>query len=108
MNNGTTLEELSARVDDIELTIGDIAQVLASLKEALGQIPPPPNCPPYCAHNVPEEYEDTLSLADRVKDIKKCIGDVGIVFGSLIQSLDAMAPPDCPPYCVHEPEEQGG
>jgi len=105
-NNGTTLEELSTRVDDIEHTIGDIAQVLSSLKQALGTIPQPPDCPPYCAHGVTEEFEDPLSLADRVKDIKKCIGDVGIVFKSLTDSLAEMVPPDCPPYCVHDPEEQ--
>jgi uncharacterized protein YheU (UPF0270 family) len=104
-NNGTTLEELSSRVDDIELTIGDIAQVLNSLKLALARIPAPPNCPPYCAHEVTDESEDPLSLADRVKDIKKCIGDVGIVFESLIDSLNIMVPPDCPPYCAHALEE---
>lgn len=104
-NNGTTLEELSSRVDDIEQTIGDIAQVLSSLKQALGSIPQPPDCPPYCAHAVNEEFVDNLSLEDRVKDIKKCIGDVGIVFKSLIDSLNSMVPPDCPPYCVHELEE---
>ena len=101
----TTLEELASRVDDIEQTIGDIAQVLDSLKLALGTIPTPPNCPPYCPHEVTQEYPDNLSLEDRVKDIRKCIGDVGIVFGALNESLASMAPPNCPPYCGHSPEE---
>lgn len=98
---GNNLDELAARVDDIEKTIGDIAQVLNSLKQALDRIPAPPNCPPYCSHEVTEEFADFLPLADRVADIRKCIGDVGIVFGSLIESLNAMAPPNCPPYCAH-------
>lgn len=101
-----TLENIACRVDDIEKTIGDIAQVLASLKEALGRIPQPPNCPPYCGHEVNSEYQDELSLADRVADIRKCIGDTGIVFGSLIEALDLIAPPNCPPYCGHTSEEQ--
>jgi hypothetical protein len=100
------LEEIAARVDDIEKTIGDIAQVLYSLKDALSLIPEPPNCPPYCGHGVDDNTEDPLSLEDRVKDIKKCIGDVDIVFGSLIQALDNMAPPNCPPYCAHEVNRQ--
>jgi hypothetical protein len=100
-----TLETLSLRVEDIEKTIGDIAQVLDSLKQALASVPQPPNCPPYCGHGVTQEYEDELSLADRVDDIRKCIGDVGIVFGSLIESLNIMAMPNCPPYCGHEAEE---
>ena len=96
-----TLEDLSSRVDEIEQTIGDIAQVLDSLKQALGRIPAPPNCPPYCAHEIQQEWEDDLPLADRVKDIRKCIGDVGIVFAELIDALEGMAPPNCPPYCAH-------
>jgi hypothetical protein len=96
-----TLESVASRVDDIEKTIGDIAQVLSSLKQALTKIPVPPDCPPYCAHEVSQEYEDELSLEDRVADIRKCIGDTGIVFGALIDALGTMVPPDCPPYCAH-------
>ena len=100
-----SLEDLSSRIDDIEQTIGDIAEVFASLKAALARIPPP-NCPPYCGHEVVDEYEDELSLADRVADIRKYIGDTGIVFGSLIQALQRLAPPNCPPYCGHLSEEE--
>ena len=96
------LEDIAARVDDIEKTIGDIAGVLYALQDALALIPPPPNCPPYCGHGVDNNTEDPLSLEDRVKDIKKCIGDVDIVFGALIQALNNMEPPNCPPYCGHE------
>jgi hypothetical protein len=103
-----TLESLASRVDDIEQTIGDIYEVLASVKQALGRIPTPPNCPPYCAHEIPEEYVDNLPLEDRVIDIRKCIGDVGIVFGSLVEALDRMAPPNCPPYCGHISQKKSG
>jgi hypothetical protein len=99
-------ENIAARVDDIEKTIGDIAQVLYSLQQALQTIPQPPNCPPYCGHGVDDVDEDDLSLEDRVKDIKKCIGDVGIVFGALIEALNNMAPPNCPPYCGHDLDSQ--
>lgn len=95
-------DDLAARVADIEKTIGDISEVLGSLKSALGRIPQPPNCPPYCGHEVIEEYQDKLSLEERVADMRKCIGDAGIVFGSLIEALSKMPPPNCPPYCSHE------
>lgn len=101
------LDDLAARVDDIEKTIGDMAQVFASLKAGLARIPAPPNCPPYCGHEVGEKYVDKLPLEARVEDIKKCIGDVGIVFGSLIEALAQMAPPNCPPYCGHEAGRDG-
>jgi hypothetical protein len=101
-----TLENVASRVDDIEKTIGDIAQVLNALKQALTRIPQPPDCPPYCGHEVTQEYVDDLSLADRVADIRKCIGDTGIVFGALIDALGTMVPPDCPPYCGHTSEEE--
>ena len=100
------LENISARVDDIEKTIGDIAQVLYSMKEALSVFPQPPNCPPYCGHGVDNGEEDNLSLEDRVKDIRKCIGDVGWLFGTLTQALNSMAPPNCPPYCGHNLDSQ--
>lgn len=96
-----TAENMASRVDEIEKTIGDIAQVLGSLKEALMTIPEPPNCPPYCGHHITVEYEDPLSTEDRVKDIKKCIGDTGVVFLALIDALERMAPISCPPYCGH-------
>jgi hypothetical protein len=100
------LENIASRVDDIEKTVGDIAQVLASLKEALSRIPSPPNCPPYCGHEITKEYKDPLSLEERVADMRKCIGDTGIVFGCLIEALAQMPPPNCPPYCGHSLKEQ--
>lgn len=102
-------EDLAARVADIEKTIGDIAEMLGSLKSALASIPQPPNCPPYCSHldaAAHEEYEDEMSLADRVADIRKCIGDTGTVFGALIDALGTMPLPNCPPYCGHSPARE--
>jgi hypothetical protein len=94
-------ENMASRLDEIEKTIGDIAQVLYSLKQALMIIPEPPNCPPYCGHHIVDEYVDPLSTEDRVKDIRKCIGDTGVVFRGLIDALEGMSPISCPPYCGH-------
>ena len=99
MNNGTTIEQ---RVANIEQTIGDIAYVLFELRQALLSIPQPqPNCPPYCPHSYSDPNPETLPIEERVEDIRKCIGDIGVVLGSLHQALGAVAvaPPDCPPYC---------
>jgi hypothetical protein len=90
--------DLADRIANIEQTIGDIAKVLKDLKASVNRIPSP-DCPPYCAHAVEIEYPDTISLEARVVDIRKCIGDVADVFGTLRLALNAMPEPDCPPYC---------
>jgi hypothetical protein len=97
------LEKLASRVDDIENTIGDIAQVLEALKGVLDKVAPP-TCPPYCDSSKAEfaNYKDDLSLQDRVTDIRRHIGDTGRVFAVLHEALEKMAPPNCPPYCCHE------
>lgn len=107
MNNGLTIEQ---RVANIEQTIGDIAYVLFKLKESLAAIPQPqPNCPPYCPHSHIDPNPDPLPIEERVKDIRKCIGDIGVVLGSLHQALGDMAgaPPNCPPYCGHDGRRWG-
>ena|SRR5687767_13922373 len=107
MNDGITIEQ---RVANIEQTIGDIAFVLYKLRQALAAIPQPqPNCPPYCPHSYSGSNPETLPIEERVEDIRKCIGDIGVVLGSLTQALEAMAvaPPDCPPYCGHDGRQWG-
>jgi hypothetical protein len=95
------------RVDEIEKTIGDLAQVFDALKNSLAKIPIPPTCPPYCAHELDRADKDELPLPERVADIKKYIGDFGLVFDELNQALDKLRPPTCPPYCAHESEGGG-
>ncbi|MFN2491324.1 MAG: hypothetical protein ABR501_00390 [Pyrinomonadaceae bacterium] len=115
-------EDLAKRVDDIEKTIGDFAQVINVFKSALIEngnggsdpFPIPPTCPPYCAHRKKSDFIDDLPLTDRVADIRQWIGDFGAAFEylatllqSLRQALEEMPPPTCPPYCVHPPGKKG-
>lgn len=92
--------DLASRVDDIEKTIGDIAQALEALKNCLASAHLP-TCPPYCAHGVESEYVDERSLQEQVAEIAKFIGDLGAVFGCLNNVLASWAQPTCPPYCAH-------
>lgn len=108
MSSGSN-QDLEARVCDIEKRIGDIWEIFSALKIALGPIPLPPTCPPYCGHNVENEEEDPLLLPDRVNDIKKYVGDFKGVFDTLKEQLERIPLPTCPPYCgegsIVDPEE---
>ena len=104
-----SIEDLSARVADIEKCIGDFARVFATLQDILDPVPIPPDCPPYCMHKMDPKYEeefkayvDKVPLDERVRDIGRFIGDYGSVFHVLRNALHIMPKPDCPPYCAHE------
>ena len=105
--NSNEIDELTERIEDIERTIGDMAAVFDALKMALHIIPLPPTCPPYCGHADDDGGDDEVPLEERVKDIRKYVGDYGQVLDSLKEALDNMAQPTCPPYCAHEVSEEG-
>lgn len=95
-------KDLSARVDDIEKCIGDIAEVLEALRSAVATIPEP-TCPPYCEHvSKPDYYPDDMKIEYRVADICSYIADYGNVFAVLKKALSENPGPTCPPYCGHE------
>lgn len=98
-------DEMRERIQDIERTIGDMVAVLDAVKMALGPIPLPPTCPPYCDHSEGDTEDDEVPLEERVRDISKYIGDYGKVFDAMKEALDAMPQPTCPPYCAHESAE---
>src|SRR5438132_5270105 len=93
-----TEQTLSDRVKDIEHTIGDIAETMNGLLQALQRFRRPA-CPPYCAHGI--DYEPKGTLDERIADIEKTIGDSGITFDELAEVIDESERPTCPPYCAH-------
>lgn len=108
----TDLDTLSERVSDLEQCIGDFQTIFSCLQEALTERAgrTGPLCPPYCAHGIVDDYEDPLTVAERVSDIRKCIGDIDVVFQALAAILARTPGPLCPPYCAHpvEGEERQG